>query len=431
MRIGIVGTGIAGLTAAWYLNRAGHHVTVFEQHASFGMAAQCVEFELGDTSGTPHLLYSDVPPRMFNSVQWPNLWQLYRDIGVEIQAVNPTKTFAGTDQAAILKLAENYQPRLSASLLSPATRTILKDIGRMMIAAPKYLEQHLPLDRKSVDTPENRLTMGEYLESNRYSNEFTYQFLYPALSSTVCTCSYESLNRYPATTLLEAMLNLVDPEGLSRTTHGTQDVVSRLSSQFDEVHLGTSIASVLQTESTGEITTDGGETFRFDHVVVATQANTAIGLVESISEKEQQALQLFEYEQVETLVHTDTALMPKRRKDWSTFNMISNSDNSAAMCSIFLNQFYPEWNCDQDVFQTIMPLNAAHPETIITRASMQRPVVTLGSAEGHQLLAQIHAERNRRIWFCGSYASPGVPLLESGVSSAIGVTDRLLAPAVI
>jgi len=96
MRIGIVGTGIAGLTAAWYLNRAGHHVTVFEQHASFGMAAQCVEFELGDASGTPHLLYSDVPPRMFNSVQWPSLWQLYRDIGVEIQAVNPTKTFAGT-----------------------------------------------------------------------------------------------------------------------------------------------------------------------------------------------------------------------------------------------------------------------------------------------------------------------------------------------
>ena len=435
MRIGIVGTGIAGLTAAWYLNRAGHHVTVFEKHSSFGMEAHCVEFQVGDSNTSGRLLYSDVPPRMFNSAQWPRLWELYDELGVEIQAVNPTKSFAKPGQAAVLKLSANYQPKLSAELiLNPVSRTILKDIGRMMSAAPKYLSDY----GSSVgeqDGFQDQQTFGEYLKSNRYSSEFIYQFLFPALSSTVCTCSYESLNRYPAATLLEAMLKLIEPEGLFRTKHGTRDVVSRLSSRFDEVHLSTSITNVRQTDSGCSIETDLGDSFSFDHVVVATQANAAIGLVESISEIEQEALGSFKYEQVETIVHTDVALMPTRRKDWSTFNLLSNPDHSAAMCTILLNQFYPEWDCDETVFQTIMPFDDPRAETVIARSRMQRPVVDSGSATGHELLGRIHSHRgdqaDRRIWYCGSYASPGIPLLESGVSSAIGIAERLLAPAPI
>ena len=435
MRIGIVGTGIAGLTAAWYLNRAGHHVTVFEKHSSLGMEAHCVEFQVGDrATGAQHQLYSDVPPRMFNSAQWPRLWELYAELGVEIQSVNPTKSFAGLGQAAVLKLSASYQPKLSAELiLNPASRTILKDIGRMMTAAPKFLSDYGAAIVEQGRDVEDQLTFGEYLKSNRYSNEFIYQFLYPALSSTVCTCSYESLDRYPATTLLEAMLKLIEPEGLYRTKHGTRDVVSRLSSRFDEIHLGTSITNVSQTESGCTIATDRGESFSFDHVVVATQANTAIGLIESISALEREALGLFKYQQVETIVHTDAALMPTRRKDWATFNIVSSPDQSAAMCTILLNHFYPQWDCDEPVFQTIMPVEVPRTESVIAQARMQRPVVDSGSARGYELLGQIHAhgdgQGDRRIWYCGSYASPGIPLLESGVSSAIGISERLLTPA--
>jgi len=335
---------------------------------------------------------------------------------------------------AVLKISASYQPKLSAELiLNRASRTILRDIGRMMTAAPKYLSEHANTTEEQRGNFLDQPNFGEYLKSNRYSDEFIYQFLYPALSSTVCTCSYESLNRYPAATLLEAMLKLIEPEGLYRAAHGTRDVVSRLSSRFDEVYLATSITNVSQSESGCTITTDDGGAFSFDHVVVATQANTAIGVIESISKIEQDALGLFKYEQVETIVHTDVAFMPTRRKDWATFNMISNPDQSAAMCTILLNHFYPEWDCDESVFQTIMPLGVPRPELVIAQARMQRPVVDSRTARGHELLSQIHSHRDcrgqRRIWFCGSYASPGIPLLESGISSAIGIAERLLAPA--
>ena len=432
MRIGIIGTGIAGLTAAWYLKDAGHHVTAFEQQASFGMGAHGVEFDLALSDSPPRKLYSDVPPRMFNSAQWPNLWQLYEELGVEIEAVNPTKTFAGIGQDAVLKLAANYLPKLSTELvLNPASRKILKGIGRMMNSAPKYLRRHFASGSDQHGYPVDELTFEEYLDTHGYSEEFINQFLFPALSSTVCTCSYQSLDKYPAATLLAAMLRLIEPEGLFRTRHGTKDVVARLAKAFDEIHLATSISSVCQGESDCKIQVGKKAGFVFDHVIVATQANSALRLIDGISGKEKEALGGFQYEAVETIVHTDASLMPARPRDWSAFNVLSNSQLSAAMCTIHLNQFYPEWVCDQPVFQTIMPIIAPQPETIIARASMQRPVVSKASARGHRLLGELHAENDRRIWYCGSYASPGIPLLESGVCSAIEVTQRLLAPTFI
>ena len=431
MRIGIVGTGIAGLAAARYFKDAGHQVTAFERLDSFGMEANCIEFEL-ESSASSQQFYSDVPPRMFNSAQWPSLCRLYEDLGVDIEPVNPTKTFATQGQAAVLRLAASYQPKLSADLLlNPASHRILKGIGRMMNSAPKYLKRHFGSDADQLGYSMDELTLREYLKSHLYSEEFIKQFLFPALSSTVCTCSYQSLGDYPAATVLAGMLRLIEPEGLFRTRYGTKDVVSRLTSGIDEIHLGTSISSVSQYESGVKIEVGHGDEFTFDHVVVATQANAAIGLVKGISAKEVEALEYFQHEKIETIVHTDPSLMPTRPKDWSAFNMIGNPQHSAAMCTIHLNQFYPEWDCDQPVFQTIMPIVAPRPETIISRASMQRPVVSQRSARGHRLLEELHSERDRRIWYCGSYASPGIPLLESGVRSAIEVAQRLFTPTFI
>ena len=82
LKVGIVGSGVAGLTAAYRLNKAGHQVTLFERQASLGMAAH----ELRDDA---RQIRGDVPSRMFNDCLWPNLFQLYSELGVEVEEVNP------------------------------------------------------------------------------------------------------------------------------------------------------------------------------------------------------------------------------------------------------------------------------------------------------------------------------------------------------
>ncbi|MDG1872974.1 MAG: NAD(P)-binding protein [Mariniblastus sp.] len=409
MQIGIVGSGIAGLTAGWCLTQAGCQVSVFEKHSILGMDAHSVDMTVDGQT-----VRSDVPPRMFNEAQWPSLCRLYRQIGVEFEAVSPTKSFCSVGQPAVLNLRASYQPKLSpALLLNASTRAITKDISRMMLGVEEFLLEP------------TEITMGDYLAAHSYSSPFIYEFLYPALSSTVCTCSYESLDRYPASILLKMMQDLIVPDGLFRTTHGTRDVVSRLSSVLDDVRLETAVASVKPTKAGAQLILGSGEILEFDHVIVATQANAVEGLVEGLSAFELSVLNSFEYENVKTYVHQDAALMPVRKKDWANFNLINDEQGNAAMCSIWLNEFYPDWNLKSDVFQTIMPLMEPAGDCLVATANMQRPVVDSKTNDLQNALIDLHKQPKRRIWFCGSYANPGVPLLESGVRSSLNVSSLI------
>ncbi len=418
MRVGVIGTGIAGLTAAWLFQRAGAEVTVFEKQLRPGMDAHSIEFEIEGMA-----VRTDVPPRMFNDSLWPNLARLYREIGVQSESIEPSKSFARFDlsgsstsiaESLLLRLGASYQLNLAPRLLlNASTRQILKDIKRMMAVAPVAILHPI------------RLTMGEYLRANDYSDSFIFQFLYPALSSTVCTCSYESLDDYPAEILLGAMLKLTGSEGLYRTRYGTQDVVRRLIARIDDVRLGTSISNLGQTRTEALVTTDACESFGFDHVIVATQANVARLLLEPSLVREAAMLGQFRYENVPVVVHTDQRLNLHRRQDWSHFNLISSADHRTAMCTIWMNRFCPDWQIKTPIFQTIMPIVRPLPDQVICAANLQRPVVDQQSIRGLELMDGLHSESDRRIWFCGSYASPGIPLLESGVVSSLKVAEKL------
>ena len=193
MHIAVIGTGIAGLTAAWLFNRAGHDVTLFEKQSSLGMASHGIEIpDVGVSQ------QCDVPSRMFNPVLWPNLSKLYDLVGVESTEVDPSKSFCAfsptdkIDSKTVFKLNESFDLSLVPQLLlQPTSRKIVRDIGKMMSNAETDL---VNFRNSKFNTVTN---FKDYLVGNGYSDEFIYQFLYPALSSTVCTCSYQSLDRYP------------------------------------------------------------------------------------------------------------------------------------------------------------------------------------------------------------------------------------------
>ena len=95
------------------------------------------------------------------------------------------------------------------------------------------------------------------------------------------------------------------------------------------------------------------------------------------------------------------------------------------MCCVWMNRFNPDWQIDQPIIQTINPVVEPRPDTILAGYNLQRPVVNKQSLAGLELLKQLHQHADRRIWFCGSYAAEGVPLLESAVVSSLRVANRL------
>lgn len=413
--IAIVGSGIAGLSAAWRLGQLGFDVTVFEGRSAPGLDSLSLEIPIGDST-----VRADVPSRMFNESEWPELTRLYRTLGIKTEPVDASQSFSINGRNSWLTTNDARRPTGALSLLTdPISRSIAADLRRLLSEGRKHLRA-------------GSLTalMGDYLKANRYSDEFLFQFLYPTLSSTVCTCSYAALNRYPALVLFQTLQNLMDDRTLLRARLGTSHVVRKLLPAEKVLRLNTAIVGIRRSESGMIVRDSRGNNYEFEHVILAIQSNQAKPIIDDLTNTEAIILDAFVFEPVQVVVHNDAALMPIRARDWRTFNMISKPDSSGAYCSVWLNKFHRDWPDDSTVwFQTIW---AGHPDdhpisdqTVVARASMQRVVVTTDSAHAWEALEKIHHEKNRRLWFCGSWAAPGTPLLESGIVSANRVVARI------
>ncbi|MCG8686157.1 MAG: FAD-dependent oxidoreductase [Desulfobacterales bacterium] len=411
MKIGIIGTGIAGLSAAWLFNRAGHRVTLYEKNNTMGMDAHSMSFELEGVE-----LRLDVPPRIFNVNQWPNLLNLYREVGVAFEPIDPSQSFSFLGQPNFLNVNVAYQPKLPGGHeMTEHLNQIMNDVTRLSLGASQDLSSGLTLQN----------TLADYLRDQHYSQAFIYDFLYPILASTVCTCSYDSLNTYPAPFILQTLLNLLGSKPLLRTKYGTQDVVRRLSRGIDDIRYGTTVCAVTPTPDGVRVESTNEKSDKFDHLIIATQANQALDFLSNLSGDENKMLSAFVYEDVPVIVHQDPTMMPVKYKDWAHINLIISPDRNATMCSVWMNRFNANWQINQPIIQTINPLVEPQPDTIIARYNLKRPIVNEQSLAGLELLKQLHQNADRRIWFCGSYAAEGVPLLESAVLSSLKVADRL------
>ncbi|MEM7782786.1 MAG: FAD-dependent oxidoreductase [Planctomycetota bacterium] len=408
-RIGIIGTGIAGLAAGKFLRDAGFAPILFEKNDQIGIDSHGVSVPTEDGP-----LRLDVPPRMLNQALWPELRSLYQSLGIEIQPVEPSKVFWIDSNGPMLKLEKSFfSSGMIRQLLSVEIRDIFRDIQRMKDSVDQDITQF------------HKSNFREYLNGKAYSRSFIYQFLLPALSSTLCTCSYQALDNYPVDTLLLAMKGVISSEGLFRTCKGTHEVAHRLTEEA-EVRLSCPIDSIEICGKSVRLRFDSNSTpsVDLDHVIVATQANTASRLIAGQPGLPHDILAGFQYESVTTVVHSDETLMPPHRKDWASFNLQSNADGTAGMCTMWMNRYYG-FN-GNNLFQTIMPYRKPEASKVIKMAEMQRPVVNADSKSAIAQLGKYHSSADR-IWFCGSYAAPGVPLLESGVQSARAVVDRIVS----
>ncbi len=128
-------------------------------------------------------------------------------------------------------------------------------------------------------------------------------------------------------------------------------------------------------------------------------------------------------------MHSDERLAPPDRGLWGPVNFILASGQDMPMATIWMNMVHGD--LPTDIFQTWNPIIEPRPDRVISRVSVERPVVDPASLRGLALLDELQAEPGRRVWFCGAYASPGIPLLESAAASGLRAAARIAerAPA--
>lgn len=259
--VAIVGSGIAGLSAAHILSRNGWRVHIFERESSLGMASHGIfvprknaarqldaddanEVEEGSDKSFTRV---DVPLRVFSRTFYPQLYALYRSIGVEVVDADYSFSCSSLDTDATLfqyfvpeKLPFLPLPVLSAVFrYGPRAVGLLWELVHFLALAPFYAT--------SLDAL--RLTFGQFLESRRYSKRFVRSLLAPMMS-VVCTCSYNAVLRYPAHLLVDylakhGMLSLPWRKTCQcRLKDGIPHMTKILAKEATAVHLGTKVEAI-------------------------------------------------------------------------------------------------------------------------------------------------------------------------------------------
>lgn len=189
---------------------------------------------------------------------------------------------------------------------------------------------------------------------------------------------------------------------------------------------GSPVKRVQLNRQSISVQNERGEGGRFDQVIVATQANQLDFLTDGPFAAERAVLEGINYARGELLVHQDERFMPARQRDWTALNFQMDEALRQSMFTAWVNAVEPSLADKAPVFQTWEPLIEPNPDQVLARIPMQRALVTTRTYGILRQVQQWQAQPDRRLFYCGSWAAPGVPLLETAVQSAQAVVATIL-----
>jgi predicted NAD/FAD-binding protein len=418
LNIGIVGTGIGGLSAAWLLSQR-HRVTIFERENWTGGHANTVGVTL-DGRKTP----VDTGFIVYNEHNYPNLTELFRHFNVETQPGD--MSFGVSIDHGRLEYSSNFPRGLLAqpsNLLRPAFWSFLTDIARFYRTAP------LDLANGSL----TGLTLGQYLDRESYSADFARDHLLP-MGAAIWSAKPKDIVRYPAESFVRffeshRLFNLRNRPRWRIVRGGSRAYVKKLTASFaDRIRCEHSIIRIMRDGAIVTLEDVRGGRHEFDHVVIATHANEALELLAEPSAGERDILGAIAYAKNKAFLHQDTCLMPKRKSVWASWNYLSNRATEAQSfpeVSYWLNRLQ-RLETKDNVFLTLNPATPPRPERHLATFNYDHPIFDSAALGAQPELWSLQGIHNT--WFCGSYFGYGFheDALQAGlaVGEALGGTTR-------
>lgn len=415
MKIAVVGSGIAGLSAAWLLSTS-HQVTVYEAADYAGGHSNTVDVTLDGLTAPV-----DTGFLVHNDRTYPNLIALFKLLKLDTPA---------SDMSFSVKL-----PHLDLEWAGANLRTLF--VQKRNLIRPGFwrmIRDILNFNKRShallAELRGSRLTLGELIAREGYSAEFRDWYLLP-MGAAIWSSPMDEMADFPAETFIQfcinhGLLQVNDRPQWKTIRGGSREYVKRLVAGIrdlnGEVHLSTPVRSVVRTEQGVLVHTDTGSE-SYDRVILATHSDQALSILQDARPAERDVLAAVRYQPNTAYLHTDADLMPARRAAWSSWNYYSGAVQNGRFpvaVSYWLNLLQP-LPFAQDVMVTLNPPVPPRADKILQVIEYAHPLLDTAAYAAQQALPAIQGLD--RVYFCGAWTGYGFH--EDGLKAGMAVA-RLL-----
>ena len=422
-RVAVIGSGIAGLSAAHHLNQ---HVdlSLFEAGSYFGGHTHTVDVALPTAQGTvTHGV--DTGFLVYNQRTYPGLIGLFESLNIRTAASDMSFSVQARwdDTGKVLEwnganLNSVFAQR--SNLLRPRFWGLLSDIMRFNQLATDLA--------KSAEADALAQPLQQFLDEHRFGTAFRQGYLLPMLGC-IWSCPTTQMLQFPVAT----MVRFCDNHGLLQVNNrppwftvagGAKHYVQAITEPIIDKRLNTPVLGIARDEQGVQVRTAQGVE-HFDHVVLATHADQSLDLLERPSNDEQALLGAIRFQANRAVLHTDTRVMPKRRLAWAAWNYQRTQDDSenARVClHYWLNRLQP-LPFKQDVIVSLNPASPIDPATILGSYDYDHPVFDLPAIAAQNQLPRLQGQH--RTWYAGAWMRFGFH--EDGYQAGLAAAKSLLA----
>jgi predicted NAD/FAD-binding protein len=413
MRIAVIGSGIAGNSAAWALAER-YDVTLYERRNRPGGHSATVDI---DYDGTP--LSVDTGFIVYNELTYPNFTALLEHLGVASEASDMSFALSldgGTCEWSGCNLNTVFGQR--RNIFSPRFHWMLREVLRF--------NRQCLADRAAGHLA--GLSLADYLGWRRFSQGFARNYLLPMGAAIWSTPPAEML-AFPAETLVAFFENhrLVhtDRPVWRTVSGGSRSYVERLVQPLgNRLRLGTEVKRVWRAAGKVHVVDASGNEDVFDRVVMASHTDQTLAMLIDATPEERNILSAVPYRSNRVYLHRDPALMPRRKRVWASWNYLASSapgaDSRDVSVSYWMNRLQ-NLPADKPLFVSLNPPEAPRADLVFGTYTYDHPQFTRDAMAAQRALDQIQGENH--IWFCGAWCGYGFH--EDGLRAGLDVARAI------
>ena len=410
MKIAVVGSGISGISAAYYLSKK-HHVDLFEKEDHFGGHSHTIDLFFGEKK-----VSVDIGFIVFNFKTYPNLINFFKENDIQIEKSNMSFSVS-VDNSNF-----EYCGKGLSGIFTNKMNLFNFDFLKMFFDIIKFYKRS---DQTHISS--EKITLGDYLKKNNLSKTFIDYHIIPMVSAIWSMPPYEA-SKMPITFFLKFFQNhglfkLKNRPQWYTVTNRSRTYVNKIISKISGEYFKNYEVTKIKRKLSGVDLYYGGnsEFFAYDKIVLATHADQALGLIENPTNEEIKILSNFKYKKNIAYIHTDKRAMPKNKKAWSSWNSSIDDRNLENNSITYWLNLLQNLRCEENIFLTLNPYFKIDEKKILKQVSFTHPYYDQSALDAQSDL--ITLQNKKDLLFCGSYFGYGFH--EDGIKSSIEMMKNL------